>query len=126
MKNKYNLINDDPIRKLFSSDELRRLEKAAKDKNRFKIVEWAEQFEDQLRREYDNAFKQEVEDAIENFCVAIAYTLHFSEDTKFGPEKLNSFMDDLFITIDMFRIGEYNPEEYKEKLKNDGIHIFDE
>ena len=32
-------------------------------------------------------------------------------------------MDDLFVSVEMFRKGEYKPEEYEEQLKEDGIII---
>lgn len=32
-------------------------------------------------------------------------------------------MDDLFVSVDMFRKGEYKPEEYRDQLKEDGIEI---
>ena len=125
MENKYNLNYEIPKSKGLVRDELRRLQKAARDNDRKKLLEWGNQFEDQIRQEYENAFKKEVADAVDNFFVAIVYTLHFNEHTKFGPKRLNSFVDDLFVTIDLFRTKEYNPEEYKEQLRKDGIHIFD-
>ena len=32
-------------------------------------------------------------------------------------------MEDLFITIDYFRTGEYNPEDYRKQLLDDGIKV---
>ena len=32
-------------------------------------------------------------------------------------------MDDLFVSVEMFRKGEYNPDDYREQLKEDGIVI---
>ena len=60
---------------------------------------------------------------MQNFITAIAYTLHFSEEVQLKQDELASFMDDLFISVDMFRKGEYKPEEYEEQLKEDGIQI---
>ena len=42
--------------KLINRDELRRLEKAAREKDNKHLVAWAEQFEDQIRREYEKSF----------------------------------------------------------------------
>lgn len=111
------------IKEMFNRDELRRLEKAAKDKNKTKLIDWANQFEDQLRQEYENAFKQELSDAIDNFVLTIVYTLHFNEKTKFGGKRIDDFMSDLFVTIDYFRTNEYSPEEYREQLLQDGINV---
>lgn len=38
-------------------------------------------------------------------------------------DELASFMDDLFVSVDMFRKGEYRPEDYEKQLKEDGIQI---
>ena len=103
-------------------NELRRLQKAAKDKDIRKLGEWASQFEDQMRQEFDRAYHDELENSINNFCTAIAYTAHFSEETRLDKDKLPSFMEDLFVTIDMFRTGEYKPEEYREELEKNGIY----
>lgn len=111
------------IKEMFNRDELRRLEKAAKDKNKTKLIDWANQFEDQLRQEYENAFKQELSDAIDNFVLTIVYTLHFNEKTKFGNARIKDFMDDLFSTIDLYRTEEYKPEEYRKILADDGIIV---
>ena len=103
-------------------NELRRLQKAAKDKDIRKLGEWASQFENQMRQEFDRAYHDELENSINNFCTAIAYTAHFSEETRLDKDKLPSFMEDLFVTIDMFRTGEYKPEEYREELEKNGIY----
>lgn len=78
-----------------------------------------------LRKEFESAYKDELDSSVQNFITAIAYTLHYNEETHLQPEELDSFMEDLFISVEMFRKGEYNPEEYKEQLKEDGILIAD-
>lgn len=121
-------MNKDKIEELFNANELRRLEKAARDKDKRKLVDWAKQFEVQLNQEYEKKYEQSYQEqllqAIDNYMVAIVYSLHFSEETKFGKKRLNRFLSDVLVTIDMFRTGEYNPEEYKEILLKDGIEIF--
>jgi uncharacterized protein YnzC (UPF0291/DUF896 family) len=106
---------------IFSREEIRRLEKAAKDKNKQKLLDWAISYDDQLRKEYDKAFKDELKDSIDNFCTAIAYTARFSETSHLSKKKIPEFMEDLFSTIDMFRLGEYLPKEYEEELLKCGI-----
>ena len=76
-----------------------------------------------LRKEFNNAYKDELDNSIQNFLFAIAYTLHWNEDVAITSEKMASFMEDLFITVDMFRTGEYKPEEYAEELKKDGVEF---
>lgn len=107
-------------------NELRRLEKAAREKDKKHLLEWGKQFEDQIRQEYERNFKKELSDAVNNFCVAIVYTLHFCELTKFGNKRINEFMEDLFETIELFRLKAYNPEDYKKQLRDEGITVFND
>ena len=73
-------------------NEIRRLQKAAKDGNKLVLGAWASQFEDSLRRmydrEYERAFQQELISSIDNFMTAVAYTAIFSEETKLTKETL--------------------------------------
>ena len=114
---------------LFSKAEIRRLEKAAKEKNKMKLMEWGIQFENQVKenfeKEYDRALKEDLGNCIDTFCLAIAYTLHFNEKTKFGRDRLCDFLQDMFVTVDLFRKGEYNPEDYKKELEEYGIYFSD-
>lgn len=76
-----------------------------------------------LRKEFNDAYKDELDNSVQNFITAIAYTLHYSEEVNLQHDELASFMNDLFTSVDMFRKGEYNPEDYREQLKEDGIEI---
>lgn len=76
-----------------------------------------------LRKEFESAYKDELDSSIQNFITAIAYTLHYNEDVHLQHDELTSFMDDLFVSVEMFRKGEYNPDDYREQLKGDGIEI---
>lgn len=76
-----------------------------------------------LRKEFNDAYKDELDNSVQNFITAIAYTLHYSEEVNLQHDELVSFMNDLFASVDMFRKGEYNPEDYREQLKEDGIEI---
>lgn len=113
------------MKRTVDRNELRRLERAAREKDKKHLLEWAEQFENQIRQEYENAFQKELGDAIDNFCIAIAYALRFSEKTKFGNKRIKEFMDDVFVTVDMFTKGEYSPEDYRQELIKSGITIFE-
>lgn len=110
-------------------NEIRRLQKAAKDNNKLALGEWARQFEAQVRQEldkqYEEMYKQQLAESVDTFCIAIAYTVHFCEHTKLGKARLPEFMEDLFVTVDMFSRGEYNPLDYKEELERCGIHFDD-
>lgn len=76
-----------------------------------------------LRKEFEEAYKDELDSSVQNFITAIAYTLHYNEDVHLQQDELASFMDDLFVSVELFRKGEYNPNDYKEQLKEDGIVI---
>lgn len=119
--------NEENIKRLFDKNELRRLEKASKEKDKRKLMEWGLQFEDTIRQEYEKDFDETVQkellSSIDKFITAIIYTLHFNEKCKFGGKRIDDFMGDLLATIDGFTDGSYNPEEYKEILKEDGIDV---
>lgn len=110
-------------------NEIRRLQKAAKDGNKLALGAWATQFENQIRQEldkqYEEMYKQQLADSIDTFCIAIAYTAHFSESIRLGKKRLPEFMEDLFVTVDMFRRGEYNPNDYRKELEKCGIYFAD-
>lgn len=76
-----------------------------------------------LRKDFESAYKDELDSSVQNFITAIAYTLHYNEDIHLQHDELNSFMEDLFVSVELFRKGEYNPDDYKEQLKEDGIVI---
>lgn len=76
-----------------------------------------------LRKEFNDAYKDELDSSVQNFITAIAYTLHFNDDVHLQNDELAGFMDDLFVSVDMFRKGEYRPEEYRDQLREDGIEI---
>jgi hypothetical protein len=76
-----------------------------------------------LRKSFNDAYKDELDNSVQNFITALAYTLHFSDEVNLQHDELNSFMEDLFVSVEMFRKGEYNPEEYREQLREDGIEI---
>ena len=74
-----------------------------------------------LRKQYEQAFHDELDNSVQNFIYAIAYTLRFNEDINLDNDGVASFMDDLFVSVDMFRKGEYKPEEYETELKQIGV-----
>ena len=106
-----------------SRDEFRHLKSFSKEQ----MEKWLQGYYNitynSLRKEFEEAYKDELDSSIQNFITAIAYTLHYNEEAHLQRDELVSFMDDLFVSVDMFRRGEYKPEEYKEQLKEDGIEI---
>ena len=106
-----------------SRDEFRHLKSFSKEQ----MEKWLQGYYNitynSLRKEFEEAYKDELDSSIQNFITAIAYTLHYNEEAHLQRDELVSFMDDLFVSVDMFRRGEYRPEEYEEQLKEDGIEI---
>lgn len=124
-------------------NEVRRLQKAAREGDKQHLIEWFNQFDAQVRGEYERYMTQEIEklskkleetykkqfekdisDAVENYLVAIVYTLKFSELTNFGSKRIKEFMSDVTATVNMFTRKEYTPDEYKEILAKNGIDLF--
>lgn len=106
-----------------SRDEFRHLKSFSKDQMEKWLQGYYNVTYNSLRKEFEDAYKDELDSSIQNFITAIAYTLHYNEEIHLQHDELVSFMDDLFVSVDMFRKGEYRPEEYKEQLKEDGIEI---
>lgn len=111
------------IASVVNRDELRRLEKAAKEGNKIKLFAWARQFEQQIGKEYEKEVERQLGESIDVFILTIIYTLHFNEKCKFGNKRICDFMEDLFETVDMFKRGEAVPDDYKKQLAEDGIII---
>ena len=114
-----------------NKEEFKRLEradtKARKRGNKQALYDWGMQLENQLMdnltKQYEERFKKELLEAIDSFLISLMYVLHFSEKTKFGPKRLNEVMKDVTATVDMFKTGQYTPDEYREILAKDGIYL---
>lgn len=78
-----------------------------------------------VRKEFEKAYQDEIANSVSNFLVAIWYTVHFTENIQLSHDELASFMDDLYVTVDMFRKGEYKPDDYKKELEADGVKFSD-
>ena len=118
-----NFMHELPKNTITTRDEIRRLEKAARDKDKRKLWEWAIQFENQIKQEYEKNYEQDLGDSIDIMCLALSYTLSYNEKTKFGADRLTDFLDDFFVTVDMFSTGEYSPEDYAKQLETKGIYF---
>ncbi len=119
MENKIEIAK---IGELFDRNELRRLEKAAKDKNKRKLAEWAGQFEQQVINLYEKEYKEILAKSIDSLFIAIVYTLHFNEKCKFGDKRVEDFMKDFIATVQGFENGQYSPKEYQEILKAEKVY----
>ena len=106
---------------MLTRDEYRKIKSFSKDQMDKWLGYEKNMMYNTLRKEFNNAYKDELDSSIQNFLIAIAYTLHFNEDIHLEKDELASFMSDLFVSVDMFRNGEYKPEEYEQQLKEDGV-----
>lgn len=112
-------------------EEFKRLQraeaKAFKRKSKEALYDWGIQFEktmmDKLNIEYHKQYRSQLNTSINHFIIAIAYTLHFSEETTFDNAKINELLKDVKATVEMFSNKEYSPAEYIKELEKDGIFL---
>lgn len=113
--------------KLFDTNELNRLQRCAKNKDKKEIIKWGQEFENRLNKMYYEEYKKRytiwLEQTFKDIDTALIYTLHFSEDIKYNNEQIRSIMDDLSATMKGFYNGEFSREDYNKMLKKDGIDI---
>jgi hypothetical protein len=119
-------MNDDII-KMFDTNELNRLQRCAKNKDKKEIIKWGQDFERRIaelyRKRYKDYYLKEYAERLKDIDTALMYALHFGESTRFGNKRLKAVVDDLSETIKGFYNGEYNRKEYREMLIKDGIKI---
>lgn len=116
-------VKDMEIAKLFDRNELRRLEKAAKDKNKEKLIEWGKTFEKRIIELYEKEYINILQDTINNYMLIMIFSLHFNEKTRFGKKRIDDFMEDFLEVSKGFSRGEFSPQEYEKMLNKDGIKI---
>lgn len=113
--------------RMFDINELNRLQRCAKNKDKKEIIKWGQEFENRLNKKYYEIYEKQyiiwLEETFKDLDTALMYTLHFNEQTRFGNKRLKSVMDDLAITMRGFYKKEFNREEYNKMLKEDGIKI---
>ena len=106
-----------------SREEYRRMKGYSKEEMERYLQLYYNSMYNTLRKEFNDNYKDELDSSVQNFITAIAYTLHYNEDINLKNDELASFMDDLYVSVELFRTGEYNPEDYREQLREDGIEI---
>ena len=113
--------------KFFNTNELNRLQRCAKNKDKKEILKWGQEFEAMLNKKFYDIYKKQymiwLEETFKDLDTALMYTLHFNEYTKFGNKRLKSVMDDLAITLKGFYKGEFERKDYNKMLTDDGINI---
>lgn len=120
---------ENEIKKLLDTNEINRLHRAAKNKDKKEIIKWGQQFEQTVTNYFNEYYKdkylKKYVETLKNIDTAVMYTLHFGEATNFGNKRLKSTMDDLAIIIKGFYTGEFSRAEYRQMLKDDGIKLED-
>ena len=123
-------MQENDIVKMFDTNELNRLQRCAKNKDKNEIRKWGQDFEHRVNEKYYELYKKQyviwLEETFKDLDIALMYTLHFNEYTKFGNKRLKSVMDDIAETLRGFYKGEFKREEYKKMLKDDGIKLMEE
>lgn len=113
--------------KFFNTNELNRLQRCAKNKDKKEIIKWGQEFEAMLNKKFYDIYKKQymiwLEETFKDLDTALMYTLHFNEYTKFGNKRLKSVMDDLAVTMRGFYKGEFERKDYNKMLTDDGINI---
>lgn len=120
-------MKDQIISSMFDTNELNRLQRCAKNKDKKEIIKWAKDFERRLSELYHKRYKEyyikEYEERLKDIDTALLYLLHFGESTKFGNKRLKETMNDLAITLKDLHDGQFNRGDYREMLIKDGIKI---
>ena len=120
-------MNEEDYIKMFDTNELNRLQRCAKNKDKKEIIKWGQEFEAMLNKKFYEIYKKQymiwLEETFKDLDTALMYTLHFNEYTKFGNKRLKSVMDDLAITLKGFYKGEFERKDYNKMLTDDGINI---
>lgn len=116
-------------KKLFDINEINRLHRAAKNKDKKEIIKWGQSFEYVVTNYYNDYYREkylsQYMEKLKDIDTALLYVLHFGEATSFGNKRLKSTMDDLSATVKGFYSGEFNRDEYRQMLKDDGIKLED-
>lgn len=114
---------------LINREEIRRLEKAAREKDKKHLSDWAKSLEYRLsadiQKYYEKVYKDELANAIDTFILTIIYTLYNDSNIIIKKGKVPLFLDNLLKNIDRFRTGEAKKEDYEHYLTKDDIQIKD-
>lgn len=115
------------INNMLDTNEINRLHRCAKNKDKKEIIKWAQNFEARLSELYHKRYKEyyltEYEERLKDIDTALLYVLHFGEATRFGNKRLKETMEDLSVTMKDLHNKTFKRAEYREMLVKDGIKI---
>lgn len=87
------------------------------------VKEYEETVRSELKREIEYKYNKDLATAVDCFLVAIAFTLHFGETTKFGQKRIDKVLGEIQTTVDLLGGKEYSIREYEQMLRDDGIYL---
>lgn len=129
------MFKDLIIDTMLNTNELNRLQRCAKNKDKKEIIKWAEDFETRLSDKYRKLYKEYYNEVYKEYYmeqykkrymevnIALLYTLHFGESTKFGNKRLENILKDFTETMREFYDNSFTVEDYTRMLIDDGIKI---
>ena len=77
---------------MLSRDEYRKIKSMSKEEMSRWLGYHNQMMSNTMRKEYNDAYKDELDSSIQNFITAIAYTLHYNDDVHLQHDELASFM----------------------------------
>lgn len=116
--------------KFFNTNEINRLQRCAKNKDKKELIKWGQNYDEFLNKKYYEKYKKQytkwVEETFKDLDIALSYTLHFCESTKFGKQRIKSILEDVYQTMKGFYTHEFSRDDYIQMLKKDKIILFEE
>lgn len=117
-------MDDQPI---ITRDDIRRLEKAAREKDKNHLRTFLAQYENQVadtyRLAYEKRFEEMTEDFSDTFLTVMMYCLIYSEETLINKDNIKGFIEDVNVSYTMLGKGELKEVELKDQLIKDGVSL---
>lgn len=114
---------------IINRDEIKRLERALKEKDRTHLVEWAQQLESSISLEvdkmYDSVLTMELANLIDDFMLAMMFTLLTDRNVTIKKDSVGNVLDALYKNIDKFRTGSLKPNDFLGILKKNGVNLLE-
>lgn len=112
---------------IITREDIRRLEKAAREKDKSHLKSFLSQYENQIAdayiKEMEQRYIQMTEDFADTFLTIMMYCATLSEDCKIDKDNIQGFIKDLNVTFDMLGKGEISESEMKNALTEEGVTL---
>lgn len=114
---------------IITREDIRRLEKAAREKDKKHLKEFLAQYENQVAdayiKEMQRKYVKMTEDFADSFLTVLMYCATLSEDCKVDKDNIQGFIKDVNVTFEMLGKGEIGEEEMKKALSDEGVTLSD-